>query len=133
MERPFTRPWPPRSHTRSITRWQPCVCFFDVKNATLEREKPGRSGSLSFLGFPFNLICRPDAPFPSHHVPQHLHSISADLKPLKGMLTNVQRFQNLRSCMMASRTGMSLASSSHISCRHLKVIANLFCADQCIL
>lgn len=29
-----------------------CLCFFDVKNATLDREKPGRSGSLSFLGFP---------------------------------------------------------------------------------
>lgn len=51
MERPFTRP----SQISCEIHYEMaamCLCFFDVKNATLDREKPGRSGSLSFLGFP---------------------------------------------------------------------------------
>lgn len=41
-----------RSHVRSITRWQPCVSTPLMSKRYIKREKPGRSGSPSFLGIP---------------------------------------------------------------------------------
>lgn len=40
------------SHVRSIRRWQPCVSTSLMSKCDIKGREAGRSGSLSFLGFP---------------------------------------------------------------------------------
>lgn len=88
---PFIHPQFLRSHVRSITRWQPCVSTSLMSKCYIKKRKTRKKWVTEFPGIPFNLICRPDAPFPPlMSLPRHLRPPESALLQISRPKTNIQ-------------------------------------------